>query len=169
MRIQSPETVQTKRVIVRREPNAGLGLSIAGGIESTPWSKVVSRCKSARSTDIRIQDNDPGLFISRVVSGSPADRAGLLVGDKLIEVNGTSMVNQRHDTAVECMQLNADAVELVIRRQPLKNVSREATPSNQSKQVISSTNSDDVSSVYGSANSSSNWLFAGKQRLAAEP
>ncbi|KAH7728046.1 PDZ-domain-containing protein scribble [Aphelenchoides avenae] len=115
-RIQSPETVQTKRVIVRREPNTGLGLSIAGGIESTPWSKV---------------DNDKGLFISRVVPGSPADRAGLLVGDKLIEVNGTSMVNQRHDTAVECMQLNADAVELVIRRQPLKAVSREP---NQSKQ-----------------------------------
>lgn len=105
---------------------------------------MVQSCKSLSSQPRHVpnifQDNDKSLFISRVVPGSPADRAGLSVGDKLIEVNGTSMVNQRHDTAVECMQLNADAVELVIRRQPLKAVSREPTPAvNQSKQVCATT------------------------------
>ncbi|KAI6191425.1 Protein lap1 [Aphelenchoides bicaudatus] len=89
-----------KRVIIRREPNVGLGLSIAGGVEST-------------TTFI---ENDNGLFISKLTSGGPADRAGLRVGDKILEVNGTSMVEQRHAVAVKCMQENNTAVELVIQR-----------------------------------------------------
>jgi C-terminal processing protease CtpA/Prc len=46
----------------------------------------------------------------------PADRAGLRVGDKLLEVNGTTMVEQKHEVAVKCMQENTSAVELLIQR-----------------------------------------------------
>jgi hypothetical protein len=40
----------------------------------------------------------------------------LRVGDKILEVNGTTMVDQRHAIAVKCMQENLTAVELVIQR-----------------------------------------------------
>lgn len=46
----------------------------------------------------------------------PADKAGLKVGDKLLEINGKSMADQRHEIAVKCMQENMSAVELVIQR-----------------------------------------------------
>ncbi|CAD5235472.1 unnamed protein product [Bursaphelenchus xylophilus] len=95
----STSSCETKRLTIRREPNVGLGLSIAGGIESTPYI-----------------DNDTGLFVSKLIPGAPAEKCGLLVGDKLLEINGTSMVNQRHDVAVKCVQQNTSVVELVIQR-----------------------------------------------------
>uniref|UniRef100_A0A915E269 PDZ domain-containing protein n=1 Tax=Ditylenchus dipsaci TaxID=166011 RepID=A0A915E269_9BILA len=53
------------------------GLSIAGGVESTPY-----------------KDGDSGLFISKLIANAPAERAGLRVGDKVLEINGKSMTNQ---------------------------------------------------------------------------
>uniref|UniRef100_A0A7E5A261 PDZ domain-containing protein n=1 Tax=Panagrellus redivivus TaxID=6233 RepID=A0A7E5A261_PANRE len=95
-----PEPV-VKQIVIRRSANAGLGLSIAGGLESTPFV-----------------GNDTGLFVSKLTPGGAAELAGLRVGDKLLEVNGTGMVNQRHDVAVRCMQLPVDPVVLIISRAP---------------------------------------------------
>ncbi|KAI1712160.1 PDZ domain (Also known as DHR or GLGF) domain-containing protein [Ditylenchus destructor] len=94
----------TKRVVVRREPNHGLGLSIAGGIESTPYV-----------------EGDSGLFISKLIPKGPAERCGLRVGDKVLEINGKSMVGERHDTAVQCIQQKPDIVNLVTERILLNN------------------------------------------------
>ncbi|KAI6243907.1 hypothetical protein M3Y99_00057800 [Aphelenchoides fujianensis] len=105
---------ETKRLIIRRDSNAGLGLSIAGGVESTPFI-----------------NNDTGLFVSKLTPGAPAERAGLRIGDKLLEVNGTSMVNQRHDVAVQCMQKNTSAVELVIQRGPSASEKSKSLDSNR--------------------------------------
>ncbi|KAE9550973.1 hypothetical protein FO519_005810 [Halicephalobus sp. NKZ332] len=90
---------EVKRIVIRRSASTGLGLSIAGGIESTPFI-----------------DKDTGLFVSKLTPGGAAEQSGLRVGDKLIEVNGTSMVNQRHDVAVQCMQKPVDSVVMVIER-----------------------------------------------------
>ncbi|KAI6210461.1 hypothetical protein M3Y96_00330700 [Aphelenchoides besseyi] len=92
----SNSNFETKRLLIRRDTNNGFGLSIAGGVNSTPYI-----------------NNDSGLFVSKLTPGAPAERAGLRIGDKLLEVNGTSMVNQRHDVAVQCMQKNPNAVELL--------------------------------------------------------
>lgn len=88
-----------KRIVIRRSASTGLGLSIAGGIESTPFV-----------------DSDTGLFVSKLTPGGAAEQSGLKVGDKLLEVNGTSMVNQRHDVAVQCMQKPVDSVVMMIER-----------------------------------------------------
>uniref|UniRef100_A0A1I8B8K4 PDZ domain-containing protein n=1 Tax=Meloidogyne hapla TaxID=6305 RepID=A0A1I8B8K4_MELHA len=89
-----------KRVVVRRGDGGGggLGLSIAGGIESTPFI-----------------GNDSGIFISKLVSGGAAERAGLRPGDKVLEINGTSMLGKRHQSAVDCIQQSV-ALELLIER-----------------------------------------------------
>lgn len=67
--------------------SAGLGLSIAGGMGSTPF-----------------RGDDEGIFISRVTEGGPADVAGLRVGDKVLKVNGVSVIEVDHYHAVEVLK-----------------------------------------------------------------
>ena len=40
--------------------------------------------------------NRPGQYIGEVDVGSPADVAGLLEGDRIIEVNGVSILQENH-------------------------------------------------------------------------
>lgn len=47
---------------------------------------------------------------------APAEKAGLKVGDKILEINGTSVINERHDIAVQCIQKSIENLELVISR-----------------------------------------------------
>lgn len=91
---------------IHRDANGGLGLSIAGGLESTPY-----------------KDDDTGLFISKLTDDGPAMVAGLRVGDKLLRVNKTDVVNVCHQVAVTSMQDALDVVELTILRD-----SRETPP-----------------------------------------
>ncbi|KAF7990216.1 hypothetical protein HCN44_000021 [Aphidius gifuensis] len=88
----------------------GLGLSIAGGIGSTPF-----------------KGDDEGIFISRVTEGGPADLAGLRVGDKVITVNGISVIDADHYDAVEVLKACGRELILVINRE----VTRTVPPSEQ--------------------------------------
>ncbi|XP_044742521.1 protein lap4 isoform X3 [Chrysoperla carnea] len=99
---------------------SGLGLSIAGGHGSTPF-----------------KGDDEGIFISRVTEGGPADLAGLKVGDKVLSVNGISVVDVDHYDAVEVLKASGDTLVLVISREvtrlvPVINNSRDtsASPTN---------------------------------------
>lgn len=38
----------------------------------------------------------PGQFIGKVDAGSPAEDAGLLPGDRIVEVNGINVSNENH-------------------------------------------------------------------------
>uniref|UniRef100_A0AAF5PL35 PDZ domain-containing protein n=1 Tax=Wuchereria bancrofti TaxID=6293 RepID=A0AAF5PL35_WUCBA len=91
--------VEILNIKIRRDTNGGLGLSIAGGLESTPY-----------------KDDDTGLFVSKLTDGGPAMIAGLRVGDKLLRVNKTDVVNVRHQASVTSMQDARDVVELTILR-----------------------------------------------------
>ena len=64
-----------------------MGLSIAGGLGSTPY-----------------KDNDEGIFISRVTAGGPADIAGLKKDDKVLAVNGHNCVGIDHYEAVTILK-----------------------------------------------------------------
>ncbi|KAH9639419.1 hypothetical protein HF086_002108 [Spodoptera exigua] len=77
----------------------GLGLSIAGGRGSTPY----------------VGDDD-GIFISRVTPNGPAYNAGLRVGDKVLSVNGTSVVEVDHYYAVEVLKASGPTLTLVVTR-----------------------------------------------------
>ncbi|XP_018334001.1 protein lap4 isoform X2 [Agrilus planipennis] len=83
--------------------NTGLGLSIAGGKGSTPF-----------------KGDDEGIFISKITRGGPADLAGLCVGDKVLKVNGVSVINVSHYDAVEVLKASGPLLTL--------EVSREVTP-----------------------------------------
>lgn len=77
-----------------------MGLSIAGGKGSTPY-----------------KGNDEGIFISRVTEGGPADLAGLKVGDKVLKVNGISVIDADHYHAVDILKACGSVLVLVVSRE----------------------------------------------------
>ncbi|XP_065804658.1 protein scribble homolog isoform X17 [Labrus bergylta] len=78
----------------------GLGISIAGGKGSTPY-----------------KGDDEGIFISRVSEEGPAARAGVKVGDKLLEVNGVDLHGAEHHTAVEALRSSGSTVSMSVLRE----------------------------------------------------
>lgn len=90
---------ETHEIHIERT-SAGLGLSIAGGKGSTPF-----------------RGDDEGIFISRVTEGGPADLAGLKVGDKVLKVNGVSVIEVDHYHAVEVLKACGAVLILLIQRE----------------------------------------------------
>ncbi|XP_069477945.1 protein scribble homolog isoform X24 [Ambystoma mexicanum] len=78
----------------------GLGISIAGGKGSTPY-----------------KGDDEGIFISRVAEEGPAARAGVRVGDKLLEVNCVDLHNAEHHKAVEALRSSGTSVTMTVLRE----------------------------------------------------
>ncbi|KAM6900570.1 protein scribble homolog [Xenentodon cancila] len=94
-RIEEEEHTLT---IVRQ--TGGLGISIAGGKGSTPY-----------------KGDDEGIFISRVSEEGPAARAGVKVGDKLLEVNGVDLHEAEHHMAVEALRSSGATVSMTVLRE----------------------------------------------------
>uniref|UniRef100_A0A8D0H9U1 Scribble planar cell polarity protein n=1 Tax=Sphenodon punctatus TaxID=8508 RepID=A0A8D0H9U1_SPHPU len=94
-RIEEEELTLT---IVRQ--TGGLGISIAGGKGSTPY-----------------KGDDEGIFISRVSEEGPAARAGVRVGDKLLEVNGVVLHCAEHHVAVEALRGSGSTVSMTVLRE----------------------------------------------------
>ena len=46
---------------------------------------------------------EDGLYIYRVIGGSPAEAAGLMTGDKIIEADGISFINYPYEDAVDIL------------------------------------------------------------------
>ncbi|XP_074967049.1 Na(+)/H(+) exchange regulatory cofactor NHE-RF1 [Phalacrocorax aristotelis] len=56
----------------------------------------------------------PGQFIRLVEAGSPAERAGLRAGDRLLEVDGENVERESHQQVVERIRAAAGAVSLLV-------------------------------------------------------
>nr|AUG84437.1 scribble [Platynereis dumerilii] len=96
-------------VKIVREPGQGLGISIAGGIGSTPY-----------------RGDDEGIFISKVTEDGPAGMAGLMVGDKVISVNENNMVEVEHQRAVQVLKEAGNMVTMVVTREVLNQEKHKA-------------------------------------------
>ncbi|KAF7667985.1 hypothetical protein LDENG_00037590 [Lucifuga dentata] len=91
---------QIKHTLSILRQTGGLGISIAGGKGSTPY-----------------KGDDEGIFISRVSEDGPAARAGVKVGDKLLEVNGVDLHEAEHHTAVEALRSSGASVSMTVLRE----------------------------------------------------
>ncbi|XP_062335088.1 protein scribble homolog isoform X4 [Osmerus eperlanus] len=89
-----------KHTLTILRQTGGLGISIAGGRGSTPY-----------------KGDDEGIFISRVSEDGPAARAGVKVGDKLLEVNGVDLHGAEHHTAVEALRSSGSSVSMTVVRE----------------------------------------------------
>ncbi|XP_026165582.1 inaD-like protein [Mastacembelus armatus] len=79
-----------------------LGISIAGGKGSLPY-----------------KDHDEGIFISRVTKGGASEKAGIHVGDRLLEVNGLNMQGATHHEAVSALRNAGSCIKMKILREKL--------------------------------------------------
>ncbi|XP_022617974.1 protein scribble homolog [Seriola dumerili] len=79
-----------------------LGISIAGGKGSLPY-----------------KDHDEGIFISRVTKGGPSEKAGIHVGDRLLEVNGLDMQGATHHEAVSALRNAGSCIKMKVLRERL--------------------------------------------------
>uniref|UniRef100_A0A8C7B2G1 Protein scribble homolog n=1 Tax=Neovison vison TaxID=452646 RepID=A0A8C7B2G1_NEOVI len=95
---EEEEEEQLTLTIVRQ--TGGLGISIAGGRGSTPY-----------------KGGDEGVFISRVSEEGPAARAGVRVGDKVLEVNGVALHSAEHHQAVEALRGAGSTVQMRLWRE----------------------------------------------------
>ncbi|XP_053873219.1 protein scribble homolog isoform X6 [Malaclemys terrapin pileata] len=96
--LSTQTSVKLTLTILRQ--TGGLGISIAGGKGSTPY-----------------KGDDEGIFISRVSEEGPAARAGVRVGDKLLEVNGVGLHCAEHHVAVEALRGSGSSVSMTVLRE----------------------------------------------------
>ncbi|KAJ8360012.1 hypothetical protein SKAU_G00165370 [Synaphobranchus kaupii] len=77
-----------------------LGVSIAGGRGSLPY-----------------KEHDEGVFISRVAKGGPAEKAGIHIGDRVLEVNSLNMQEMTHHEAVSALRNAGSCVKMKVLRE----------------------------------------------------
>ncbi len=58
-----------------------------------------------------------GIFISRVTEQGPAAQAGIVVGDKVLSVNGNTLVRADHHRAVEVLKRTGNVITMVVARE----------------------------------------------------
>ncbi|GIY38072.1 hypothetical protein CEXT_685443 [Caerostris extrusa] len=100
--------------IVIHKTTSGLGLSIAGGIGSTPFKgndMVRLICFS-----FPFQYCVEVFFVSKVIPNGPAETAGLQVGDKILSVNGKDLENVTHFDAVDALKTAGSTMIMQIKR-----------------------------------------------------
>nr|XP_002129232.1 Na(+)/H(+) exchange regulatory cofactor NHE-RF1 [Ciona intestinalis] len=76
-------------------------------------------CKLTRSDqgfgfNLHSEKGKQGRFIRSVDEGGAADRAGLLAGDRIIEINGVNMEYERHASLVAAIKESGTDVELLV-------------------------------------------------------
>lgn len=103
--------------IVRNE--LGLGLSIAGGVGSSPY-----------------KEDDAAIFISKVMRNGAAHMAGLAQGDKLLTVDGRDVTSMDHNDCVDLMKRRSDGRPLHLTVARDKNADYRNKSSSESDMVL---------------------------------
>ncbi len=84
-----------------KAPGEKLGISIRGGNKGHPGNPL--------------DRNDEGIFISKVNDSGAAKRDGRLkVGQRILEVNGQSMLGARHGEAVRALRSAGDRLNMLV-------------------------------------------------------
>ena len=90
-----------KEIAVVKEPGEKLGMIIKGGLRGQPGNPL--------------DPADEGVFCVKVNPGSRASRdSGIKVGQRIIEVNGQSLLGATHQEAVAILRNAGDQIKLLV-------------------------------------------------------
>ncbi|XP_073679595.1 E3 ubiquitin-protein ligase PDZRN3-B [Garra rufa] len=101
MPLDTGEETRSFKVTLNRA-SGSLGFSIIGG----------RMCGDSEQQG----DFSDGIYVSKIVENGAADKAGLRLHDRIIEVNGKSLSFTTHDQAVEAFQSAKDPIEVQVLR-----------------------------------------------------
>nr|QQY02496.1 disks large homolog 1 [Cryptocotyle lingua] len=106
-------------VVLSRGTKSGLGFSIAGGVGN------------------ETVDGDTGIFVTKLTPGGVAETDGRIsIGDRIVQVNNTSLVEVAHEQAVNALKQAGEQVRLILVKQtihPSRLVWTEPDTDNRSK------------------------------------
>ncbi|XP_048033275.1 E3 ubiquitin-protein ligase PDZRN3-B isoform X2 [Megalobrama amblycephala] len=120
MPLDQGEDTRSLKVTLHRT-SGSLGFSIIGGRLSEEEEEH--------------EDFSDGIYISKIVDNGAADKAGLHVHDRIIEVNGRSLSIATHDQAVEAFQTAKDPIEVEVLRRASHKTHEPARGVNNSTQT----------------------------------
>lgn len=105
---------------LRHGENLILGFSIGGGMDQDPGQNPFSEDKT-----------DKGIYVTRITPGGPAAVAGLMMGDKIMQVNGWDMTMVTHDQARKRLtKKKEDVVRLLVTRKSLEEAVKQSMGKN---------------------------------------
>uniref|UniRef100_A0A8C8VE23 Rho GTPase activating protein 23 n=1 Tax=Pelusios castaneus TaxID=367368 RepID=A0A8C8VE23_9SAUR len=111
--------VGPKTVLLRKSSQGGFGFTLRHFIVYPPESAVHSNVKEEEngnrggSQRSRLEPMDT-IFVKNVKEDGPAHQAGLRTGDRLVKVNGESIVGKTYSQVIALIQNSDDALELSI-------------------------------------------------------
>ncbi|KAK6489147.1 tyrosine-protein phosphatase non-receptor type 13 [Huso huso] len=108
--VNKPTKVPLKLHIKVCSQMGSIGVSIAGGKGSSPY-----------------KENDEGIFISRVSKAGLAEKAGIHIGDRVLEVNGLNLQNVTHHEAVSALKNAGNCIKIVVLRDRLTSTENPKT------------------------------------------
>ncbi|CAI8037712.1 Leucine-rich repeat-containing protein 1 [Geodia barretti] len=96
-----PQPAGLEVIVIKKSASAKLGVSIKGGTKSTMGNPLDS--------------NDKGIFVSKITAKGAVEKDGRLkVGQRILEINGTSLLGATHIVAVRALRSNPMEVSLLV-------------------------------------------------------
>ncbi|KAM9112757.1 rho GTPase-activating protein 23 isoform 3-T3 [Pangshura tecta] len=111
--------VGPKTVLLRKSSQGGFGFTLRHFIVYPPESAVHSNVKEEENGNrggpqrSRLEPMDT-IFVKNVKEAGPAHQAGLRTGDRLVKVNGESIIGKTYSQVIALIQNSDDALELSI-------------------------------------------------------
>nr|XP_023956518.1 rho GTPase-activating protein 23 isoform X2 [Chrysemys picta bellii] len=111
--------VGPKTVLLRKSSQGGFGFTLRHFIVYPPESAVHSNVKEEENGNrggpqrSRLEPMDT-IFVKNVKEDGPAHQAGLRTGDRLVKVNGESIIGKTYSQVIALIQNSDDALELSI-------------------------------------------------------
>uniref|UniRef100_A0A3B5KZS6 Na(+)/H(+) exchange regulatory cofactor NHE-RF n=1 Tax=Xiphophorus couchianus TaxID=32473 RepID=A0A3B5KZS6_9TELE len=90
--------------------------SVSSGSRDGPRPRLCHMKKGSGGYGFNLhsEKNKPGQYIRAVDDDSPAQRAGLRPQDKIIQVNGVSVIGMQHTEVVAAIKANGDGTTLLV-------------------------------------------------------
>ncbi|KAM6107822.1 rho GTPase-activating protein 23 [Pterocles gutturalis] len=111
--------VGPKTVVLRKSSQGGFGFTLRHFIVYPPESAVHSTAKEEENGNragpprSRLEPMDT-IFVKNVREDGPAHQAGLRTGDRLVKVNGESIIGKTYSQVIALIQNSDDVLELAI-------------------------------------------------------
>lgn len=98
---------------------------------------------------------DNYVYVREIIKNGPGDKAGIRIGDQIISVDGTSLLNLPYEKALEILQNTGNEVNLIVSQifnrkmtKPLNNLYEEDEDAINNQQNINNSNRNFINDNY---------------------